>query len=78
MFNPFLRFMPELIAEFRQHGERYVVSQTFKGTVDIFSDEKDMRMFLQYNESGFAQIHLNARRIAYRQGNSAVSADNRS
>lgn len=60
MFNPFVRFMPELIDAFRQRGERYLVSQTFRPGIDMFTCDKHVLMFCQYSDLGFAQIHLQA------------------
>lgn len=60
MFNPFVQFMPELIDAFLKHGEHLLVSQTFVAGVDILSGDKHVLMFSQYNDTGFAQIHLHA------------------
>ena len=60
MFNPFVRFMPELIGAFRLRGERYLVSQTFRPGVDMFTEDRQVLMFCHYSDLGFAQIHLQA------------------
>lgn len=58
MFNPFVRFMPELIDAFLLRGPIYLVSQTFRAANDIFTEDKQVLMFCQYSDLGFAQIHL--------------------
>ena len=60
MFNPFVRFIPELVDAFLEHGERYLVSQTFRPGINLFTGERNVLMFSQYSDLGFAQIHLNA------------------
>ena len=60
MFNPFVRFMPELIDAFRLRGERYLVSQTFRPGIDMFTEGRQVLMFCNYSDKGFAQIHLQA------------------
>ncbi|MBE7170556.1 MAG: hypothetical protein INR73_08195 [Williamsia sp.] len=58
MFNPFIRFMPELIDAFRKKGEPYLVSHTFKAGVDVFTPGKTALMFSQYANNSHAQVHL--------------------
>lgn len=60
MFNPFVRFVPELIDAFLTRGHYLLVSQTFRAGVDMFTEERRVLMFSHYNDMGFAQIHLQA------------------
>ncbi|MBE7172639.1 MAG: hypothetical protein INR73_18815 [Williamsia sp.] len=60
MFNPFARFIPELIDAFRTQGERYLVSETFHASVDVFTEGNTELPFCLYNDLAFAQIHLQA------------------
>ncbi len=60
MFNPFVRFIPELVEAFLRHGEHLLVSQTFRAGMDMTTEEMRVLMLSQYNDLGFAQIHLQA------------------
>lgn len=60
MFNPFVKFVPQLIDAFRKHNERYIVSQTFKGGFDLLTNNKEVFMFSKYADLKMAEVHVQA------------------
>ncbi len=61
MFNPFERLTPELMERLCEHGEIYLVSQSYPRGLDPFNDkDKTALLFSQYSNLSQANIHLSA------------------
>jgi hypothetical protein len=61
MFNPFVPFQEKMLDGFIQMKRPWLVSQTFKGEIDLVSDEPKTPILLtDYEDLGLARIHYNA------------------
>ena len=44
MFNPFARFIPELVDAFLKHDEHLLVSQTFRPGVEVVAEQQPVAL----------------------------------